>query len=106
MRYTNRGGRALARCAISAVALACPLIAATAAQAAIAGAIPPTQTIAPDLRSVSLVATDEAVFCFDKTLSNARIAANAADFELAGYNSTTARPATSAALDVGNTACV
>ncbi len=106
MRSLSRGSRALARCAISAVAVACPLIAATAAQAAIAGANPPTQTIAPDLRSVSLIATNEAVFCFDKTLSNAGIAANAADFELAGYNSITARPATSAALDVGNTNCV
>ncbi len=106
MRSMSRGSRALARCAISAVAVACPLIAATAAQAAIAGANPPTQTINPDLRSVSLIATNEAVFCFDKTLANSGITANFADFELAGYNSTTARPATSAALDVGNTACV
>ncbi len=100
----SRGSRALARCAISAVAVACPLIAAAAAQAAIAGANPPTQTIAPDLRSVSLIATNEAVFCFDKTLANGSFTAS--NFELAGYNSATFRGATTAALDVGNTACV
>ncbi len=106
MRSMSRGSRALARCAISAVAVACPLVAATAAQAAIAGANPPTQTIAPDLRTVSLIATNEAVFCFDKTLANGSFTAS--NFQLAGYNSLTKNNlrAASAALDVGNTACV
>ncbi len=106
MKSMNRGSRALARCAISAVAVACPLIAATAAQAAIAGANPPTQTINPDLRSVSLIATNEAVFCFDKTLANAKFTAS--NFQLAGYSSDTKnnQRAASAALALGNTACV
>lgn len=82
----------LTRCAISAAAVACPLAAATAAQAAIAGALPPTQTIAPDLRSVSLFASNEAVFCFDKPLANGTF--DGSKFELAGYNSLTARTAT------------
>ncbi len=106
MSSMSKGSRALARCAISVAALACPLVAATSAQAAIAGANPPTQSIAPDLRSVSLVATNEALFCFDKALANGTFTAS--NFQLAGYNSLTKNNlrAASAALDVGNTDCV
>ncbi len=109
MRLMSRRSRVLTRCAISAAAVACPLAAATAAQAAIAGALPPTLTIAPDLRSVSLVAPNEAVFCFDKPLANGT-SFDGSKFELAGYNSLTARTATGGAstvkLDVGNKNCV
>ncbi len=107
MRFISRGGRALARCAISVAAVACPLAAASAAQAAIGGASPPTSTTIPDLRSVSLVASNQAQFCFDKVLSNPGAGGlTASAFLLGGYNYNTFIPANSAALEVNNQQCV
>ena len=49
------------------------------------GALPQTSTFRPDLRSVTLVTSSAAQFCFDKTL-NAASVGTASDFSLGGYD--------------------
>jgi hypothetical protein len=49
------------------------------------GALPLTSTFRPDLRTVTLVASNAGQFCFDKTLNGAAIGP-AKDFMLGGYN--------------------
>lgn len=54
--------------AVGLVAAALPLVAANAAQAALAGANPLTTTLRPDLRSATLTGATTAQFCFDKAI--------------------------------------
>jgi hypothetical protein len=81
------------------------------------GALPLTSTFRPDLRTVTLVASNAAQFCFDKTLNGAAVGV-AKDFTLGGYGTlysggqeqfTSAFPVTtavSAVLDDTNPMCI
>ena len=57
-----------ARLAVGAAVVVVPLLGAGSAQAAMGGALPLTSTFRPDLSSVTLVSSNTAQFCFDKTL--------------------------------------
>jgi hypothetical protein len=104
--------------AVCTAVLAIPLLGAGTSQAAMGGALPLTSTFRPDLRTVTLVASNAAQFCFDKTLNSAALAATPAkDFGLGGYESpangdyaftsaTAITQAVSAVLDDTNPMCV
>jgi hypothetical protein len=96
------------RLAVGAAALAIPLFAAGSAVAAMGGAIPLTSTNRPDLRTVTLVGSNIAQFCFDKTLSQGT-ALDGNQFRLGGYNPGVSTPATTGPTlkyDLTNTSCV
>jgi len=80
MSYPFR--RASARLAVGLVAAAVPLVGASVAQAAMAGANPLTTTSRPDLRSVTLTGASSAQFCFDKAVTSVP---NVGGFTLGGY---------------------
>ncbi len=80
MSYPFR--RASARLAVGLVAAAVPLVGASVAQAAMAGANPLVTTSRPDLRSVSLTGASSAQFCFDKAITSVP---NVGGFYLGGY---------------------
>ena len=61
------------------------LLGAGTSQAAMGGALPLTSTFRPDLRTVTLVASNAAQFCFDKVLNGAAVGP-AKDFRLGGYD--------------------
>jgi len=96
--------------AVCAAALAIPLFAAGSAVAAMGGAIPLTSNNRPDLRTVTLVTSSTAQFCFDKQLNQA-VALVPSAFAIGGYNpfdNTTdagVNP-TSVVYDLSNTDCV
>jgi len=80
------------------------------------GALPLTSTFRPDLRTVTLVASNAAQYCFDKTLNGAAVGP-AKDFMLGGYNAGTfgqqqitsafaTTTALSAVLDDTNPMCI
>ena len=98
-----------ARLAVGLAVLAFPLLATSVAQASIAGAIPSTTTIHPDLRSATIDPTEGPTgvhVCFDKTLNSLVTAPN---FFLAGYRAgrlQTASGGSLAAVDPTNTMCV
>ncbi len=60
-----------ARFAVGAAAVLVLLLGAASAQAAMGGALPQTSTFRPDLRTVTLVSSNAAQFCFDKPLNGA-----------------------------------
>ena len=66
-------GVGVARLAVCAAVLAIPVLGVGSAQAAVGGALPLTSTFRPDLRTVTLVASNAAQFCFDKTLNGAAL---------------------------------
>ena len=86
MLMPNRLKRAsFARLAVGLAVLAFPLLATSVAQASIAGAIPSTTTIHPDIRSATVdpfAGPTGVRVCFDKTL-NTTLVANG--FLLGGY---------------------
>ncbi len=101
-----------ARLAVGTTVVLVLVLGAASAQAAVGGALPQSSTFRPDLRSVTLVSSSAAQFCFDKALNGGLIGA-AGDFTLGGYqsdgeftsdNGTT--EATSAVLDDSNPDCV
>ena len=55
------------------------------------GALPLSSQFRPDLRSVTLVTSTAAQFCFDKTL-NAAAVGTPKDFSLGGYDTLAATP--------------
>ncbi|MDQ2738263.1 MAG: hypothetical protein M3Y35_06545 [Actinomycetota bacterium] len=79
MSYPFR--RASVRLAVGLVAAALPLVGASVAQAAMAGANPLTTTSRPDLRSVTLTGTG-AQYCFDKVVTSIP---NPGGFYVGGY---------------------
>lgn len=79
MSYPFR--RISVRLAVGLVAAAIPLVGASAAQAAMAGANPLTTTARPDLRSVTLTGTG-AQFCFNKVITSVP---NVGGFYVGGY---------------------
>src|ERR1700729_1679735 len=105
------------RSAVGLVAVVAALFGAGSAQAAMGGALPLTSTFRPDLRTVTLVASNAAQFCFDKTLNGAAVGL-AKDFMLGGYNSeddgfpdantsaTASTTAVSAVIDDTNPMCI
>ena len=62
--------RASVRLAVGLVAAAIPLVGASVAQGALAGANPLSTTSRPDLRSATLTSATDALFCFDKTITS------------------------------------
>jgi hypothetical protein len=103
----NRLKRAsFVRLAVGLAVLAFPLLGAGVAQAAIAGAIPSTTTVRPDIRSASIDPFDplEVHVCFDKTL-NSLISPPL--FAVGGYRAGRLVPAVfPSAVDPSNTNCV
>jgi hypothetical protein len=103
----------IARAAVFAAVLAIPLLGAGSSQAAVGGALPLTSTFRPDLRTVTLVASNAAQFCFDKILNGAAVGP-AKDFTLGGYDPTAGSftsdyantVALSAVIDDTNPMCV
>jgi hypothetical protein len=104
------------RSAVGLVAVVAALFGAGSAQAAMGGALPLTSTFRPDLRTVTLVASNAAQFCFDKVLNGAAVGP-AKDFGLGGYEAPglgyydftsidAATTAVSAVLDDTNPMCV
>src|ERR1700729_124632 len=104
------------RSAVGLVAVVAALFGAGSAQAAMGGALPLTSTFRPDLRTVTLVASNAAQFCFDKVLNGAAVGP-AKDFGLGGYEAPglgyydftsidAATTAVSAVLDGTNPMCV
>jgi hypothetical protein len=99
------------RLAVGTAALAIPLLAASSAVAAMGGALPLTSTFRPDLTTVTLVNSNTAQFCFDKTLSQSVTLARQ-NFMLGGYNSgentsnTLVTRPTVVVYDLNNTSCV
>lgn len=111
MSVSRRGRRMLVRLATGLGVLAAfPFLASGVAQAAMAGANPLTTTTRPDLRTLHVNSvTDQATWCFDKTLSNqgfggAPIAPG--NFFLGGYRFDTAVTAATANLSSSNTQCI
>ena len=95
----------LVRLTVGLAALAFPLLATGAAQAAIAGATPASTPGLPDVRSATLIDPLHTDVCFDKTLANG--SGVAADFHLVGYRAgNVSAAATSAPLDPTNNQCV
>ncbi len=104
---SNRLKRAsLARLAVGLAVLAFPLLATSVAQAALAGAIPSTTTIHPDVRSATIdpTAGDFALHvCFDKQLNGSFVPG---DFAIAGYRAGNLHDALGVSTDPSNTNCV
>ena len=75
--------RASARLAVGLLATALPLVAASAAQAALAGANRLVTTSRPDLVSAAITGPSSAQFCFDKTITSV---ADVGGFHLGGYH--------------------
>ena len=106
MLMPNRLKRAsFARLAVGLAVLAFPLLGAGVAQAAIAGAIPSTTTVRPDIRSATIDALsgNEVHVCFDKTLNSL---VSPPFFAVGGYRAGRLVPAVTAAVDPTNTDCV
>jgi hypothetical protein len=92
------------RLLVAFAAMAVPLVGASAAQAALAGANPLTTTNRPDLRTVTLTGTSTAQFCFDQTV--AQVPSQSA-FSLGGYRSDNFLVSTNpTAIDSTNNKCV
>jgi hypothetical protein len=84
--------------------MAIPLVGASAAQAALAGANPLTTTNRPDLRTVTLTGSNTAKFCFDQTV--AQVPSQVA-FSLGGYDADNTLVSTNpTAVDPTNNKCV
>ncbi len=106
MLMPNRLKRAsFARLAVGLAVLAFPLLATSVAQAAIAGAIPSTTTIHPDIRSATInpgLGDHGASVCFDKPLNGSFVPG---EFVLGGYRAGNLVDAIGAATDPTNTNC-
>jgi hypothetical protein len=84
--------------------LAVPLVGASAAQAALAGANPLTTTNRPDLRTVTLTSASTAQFCFDQAIAQVP---SQTGFHLGGYSAANVLASTNpTAVDTANNHCV